>query len=246
MLSCRSSGAGTKSYQRRLSSADLVQEMTSGDRHRNLPPLPIVPYAVSLSLTAAYRAIRDCQKEPHIAYQDLITRCTILESLSHRWWSAGRMAKLGRMALSRLKSPNFAIQSAHSRGVGPRTRTVNSQLDRQRRPSREQVETAADEIENGDATQSIHNNARNSKEPSQHSHSQIAPIRPTTSVGAEADGRMVHADFPYQLRVPELSAGDMYKLTHLDNIFDDLFDFGLPAMNQNEDFWGISPPDGLS
>jgi hypothetical protein len=46
--------------------------------------------------------------------------------------------------------------------------------------------------------------------------------------------------------VPDLSAGDMYKLSYLDNLFDDLFDFGLPAMNQNVDFWGISPPDGLS
>jgi hypothetical protein len=156
------------------------------------------------------------------------------------------MAKLGRMALSRLKSPNFEIQSAHSRGVGSCTRAVNSQLDRQRRLSREQVETTAEEIENEDATQSIHNNARNSKEPSQPSHSQIAAVGPTTSVRAEADERMVHADFPYQQMVPDLSAGDMYKLTHLDNIFDDLFDFGLPAMNQNEDFWGVSPPDGLS
>lgn len=71
----------------------------------HLPPMPLVPYAVSLALTTAYRLIRDQPHDTNLqkAEHDLAQRCEILETLSGRWSSADAMAKLGRKALESLQ-----------------------------------------------------------------------------------------------------------------------------------------------
>jgi len=74
----------------------------------HVPPLPLIPYAVSLSLTVAYRLLRDKSPSTDVqqAKHDLEIRCEILEGLRKEWWSADAMAKLGRRALASLKPPS--------------------------------------------------------------------------------------------------------------------------------------------
>ncbi|KAJ4144999.1 hypothetical protein LMH87_003864 [Akanthomyces muscarius] len=63
MLSCRFSGPGTVPYRRRLASADAILLIASEQGADALPPLPLIPYAVSLSTTMIYRALRDGQRQ---------------------------------------------------------------------------------------------------------------------------------------------------------------------------------------
>lgn len=70
-----------------------------------MSPLPLVPYAVGLSLTVAYRGLRDNHLDAEQAQADLATRCETLEKLSTYWWTADAMARLGRKALKSLQQP---------------------------------------------------------------------------------------------------------------------------------------------
>ena len=74
----------------------------------DLPPLPLLPYAASLALTVAYRQLRDRSTSTNLEQvkRNLEIRCSLLESLSKRWWSADAMAKLGRKALRTSKAAN--------------------------------------------------------------------------------------------------------------------------------------------
>ena len=108
ILACRAGDATTISYQRRASAAARIQEIaTARDTDLHIPPLPLVPYAVSLSLTVAYRLLRDSRSaaDERSAKADLTCRCEVLEKLSARWSSAAAMAKLGRKALRSLQQP---------------------------------------------------------------------------------------------------------------------------------------------
>ncbi|KAJ5102851.1 transcriptional regulator family: Fungal Specific TF [Penicillium argentinense] len=69
-----------------------------GDR---LPPHPIVPYAISLSMGVSYRQLRSSKLITHFdrAKASLEACCTLLENLSLSWYSAEAMARLGRKAL---------------------------------------------------------------------------------------------------------------------------------------------------
>lgn len=99
MLSCRYSGPGTRHYNRRLTSADRILQLILEEGSDSLPPLPLIPYAMSLSTTMVYRAFRDGQREPQASYKDLDRCSTALEILSQRWTSAKGIAKLARRLL---------------------------------------------------------------------------------------------------------------------------------------------------
>lgn len=108
ILACRAGDSSTISYQRRAKAALRIQAITTArDTELHLPPLPLVPYAVSLSLTVAYRLWRDSRSaiDQGNAQADLTTRCEVLEKLGARWTSAAAMAKLGRKALKSLERP---------------------------------------------------------------------------------------------------------------------------------------------
>ena len=108
ILACRAGDATTLSYQRRAIAATRIQQIvTARDTDLHIPPLPLVPYAVSLSLTVAYRLLRDSKSaaDQRSAKDDLTCRCEVLEKLSARWKSAAAMAKLGRKALRSLQPP---------------------------------------------------------------------------------------------------------------------------------------------
>jgi hypothetical protein len=82
----------------------------SENRHTQLPPLPVIPYAATLSLTGGLCALRDAQKEREIAQKDVAVRSQILEKLSSCWQNAEVVAKLGRVALRSLKKPSARAQ----------------------------------------------------------------------------------------------------------------------------------------
>lgn len=96
MLSCRYSGPGTVHYNRRLSSADRVVEIISHRGYESLPPLPLVPYAMSMATTVMYRALHDNERDIYTAYQDLRLCCDTLDALSQQWTSAIGVAKLAK------------------------------------------------------------------------------------------------------------------------------------------------------
>ncbi|KAK2032531.1 hypothetical protein LX32DRAFT_555332, partial [Colletotrichum zoysiae] len=94
MLSCRYSGPGSVQYTRRLASADCVLNIITQETADGLPPLPLVPYAMSMSTTVIYRALRDGERLPERAYDDLEACSRNLETLSLVWSSARGVAKL--------------------------------------------------------------------------------------------------------------------------------------------------------
>ncbi|KAK1994905.1 hypothetical protein LX36DRAFT_583483 [Colletotrichum falcatum] len=96
MLSCRYSGPGSVQYMRRLTSADCVLKIITQETPNGLPPLPLVPYAMSMSTTVIYRALRDGERLPELAHNDLEACSKGLEALSLVWTSAEGVAKLVR------------------------------------------------------------------------------------------------------------------------------------------------------
>ncbi|EXJ89598.1 hypothetical protein A1O3_02665 [Capronia epimyces CBS 606.96] len=115
ILSCRAGGPTTASYARRISAADRIQQLLSNGGHTHIAPIPLVPYAVGLSLTVAYRSLRDhANVDPEQAQADLATRCETLEALSMYWWTADAMARLGRKALRSLQQPSVSKYSINN------------------------------------------------------------------------------------------------------------------------------------
>ena len=109
ILSCRNGGLNTASYHRRITAADRIESLLSDppNHHLAIPPLPLVPYAISLSLTVAYRGLRDhhFRDDPDRAQSALTARCEMLEGLSTYWWTAHGMSQLGRKALKSMQNP---------------------------------------------------------------------------------------------------------------------------------------------
>lgn len=108
----------TSSYVRQCLSAVRVISILSMECPDSLPPLPIVPYALSLAMSVAYRQFRQSKLQAHRnrAKEDLKTCCTLLNKLRSAWWSAGAMEDLGRAALS------MADRSPAARGSCDRRR----------------------------------------------------------------------------------------------------------------------------
>lgn len=129
MLSCRDSSPGTTSYRRRLRAADRVQELTMGGRWSHFPPLPILPYAVSLSLTVAFRAMLDFQKEITLVYQEISIRLEILKGLSAHWWTAKAMAAFATKVQDGIKFTSPQQQSLRSLNYDQNKTNANELLD---------------------------------------------------------------------------------------------------------------------
>ena len=113
ILSCRNACPNHASYTRRIRAANRIESLLSHptSAHPDTPaplaisPIPLVPYAIGLSLTVAYRGLRDHTSDHSRTASALSARCEMLESLSSRWWTADAMAKLGRKALKSMQNP---------------------------------------------------------------------------------------------------------------------------------------------
>jgi hypothetical protein len=105
-VACRAGIRGTKSYHRREAAANQIETILRCNPSVHESPLPVASYAASLSMTVAYRKLRDNQaasSSPALV-KSLAHRCEILESFRERWWSADAMARLGRKALRNIEA----------------------------------------------------------------------------------------------------------------------------------------------
>lgn len=81
-----------------------IHSIVASECRGNLPPLPIVPYAITLSMGVSYRQLRSSKLVTHFdrAKASLEACCSLLEDLSPQWYSAEAMARLGRKALHQI------------------------------------------------------------------------------------------------------------------------------------------------
>ncbi|KAJ5714536.1 uncharacterized protein N7483_011717 [Penicillium malachiteum] len=103
LLYCRHSNVGTAEYKFRVDCASRIQDLTSIEKHALLPPLPLITYAVSMSLAVAYQARGDNPSNAQKADEDLQARFNILKSLSKNDWKARQMARLAKRVIPSLK-----------------------------------------------------------------------------------------------------------------------------------------------
>jgi len=125
IVACRAGIRGTKSYNRREAAAKQIESILGSDPSVHQSPLPVASYAASLSMTVAYRKLRDNQvasSSPALV-ESLAYRCEVLESFKERWWSADAMARLGRKALQKFEAlsnvPDLDQQQAVTVVAGP-------------------------------------------------------------------------------------------------------------------------------
>ncbi|KAJ5815314.1 hypothetical protein N7474_007091 [Penicillium riverlandense] len=78
-----------------------IHSIVASECADELPPLPLVPYAITLSMGVSYRQLRSSKLITHLdrAKGSLEASCSLLEALSVYWYWAEAMARLGRKAL---------------------------------------------------------------------------------------------------------------------------------------------------
>ncbi|KAF2159213.1 hypothetical protein M409DRAFT_61032 [Zasmidium cellare ATCC 36951] len=105
MLSCRHGRPGSGTYSRRLESAERVVALLHGKGHEDVPPLPLVPYTLSMGTSVIYRALVDGQRTPWEAQNELTKCCDSLEVFSQRWTSAKGITRLAKRLLKHITLP---------------------------------------------------------------------------------------------------------------------------------------------
>ncbi|KAL2809297.1 hypothetical protein BJX63DRAFT_423974 [Aspergillus granulosus] len=97
------------SYTRQGLAAVRIYSLVATECAQRLPPLPIVPYAVALSMGVSYQQYRNSKLITHIdrAKSSIEACCALLEELSTSWYSAEAMARLGRKALHQIEGRAF-------------------------------------------------------------------------------------------------------------------------------------------
>ncbi|KAK2592771.1 hypothetical protein QQS21_009514 [Conoideocrella luteorostrata] len=114
MLSCRHSTPHTRPYERRFRSAERVQQLTANGRHSSLPPLPMVPYAVALSLTVTLRAAKDRpQAAEELTPMVASLQITLIELGKWSVQAAG-MSRLAQKLMGKLLVPSATSIKSNS------------------------------------------------------------------------------------------------------------------------------------
>ncbi|KAL4801405.1 hypothetical protein BDV18DRAFT_84898 [Aspergillus unguis] len=126
VLSCRyrpfyRSRSFEPSYTRQGLAAVRINSLVTSECAQTLPPLPIVPYAVSLSMGVSYQQFRSSRLITHFerAKSSLETCCGSLEKLGAYWYSAEAMARLGRKALRQIDGTSYEGDSNRSPNRSP-------------------------------------------------------------------------------------------------------------------------------
>lgn len=102
VLSCRFSGPGTAHYARRLVSSDRILALVGHGGYESLPPLPLIPYAMSMSMTVLYRAFRDGERDAASTTADLRHCYDALKGLSQHWTSVRGLSRMTKRLLKHL------------------------------------------------------------------------------------------------------------------------------------------------
>ena len=122
ILSCRSSSCDVRLSS---SAAQVRQNLSAtrltamhGDEFRNqVVLLPFVPYAISLSLSVAYREMRRSKVPMYRAraQNDVKANCRSLDQLGEIFWTARIMAQMGNATLRELDRVRSNVSDDQSR-----------------------------------------------------------------------------------------------------------------------------------
>ncbi|OJJ35725.1 hypothetical protein ASPWEDRAFT_51706 [Aspergillus wentii DTO 134E9] len=136
ILSCRSTlpdrpdGSSTSSIRQGLA-AVRIYSIVASECAQDLPPLPIVPYALALSMGVSYQQFRSSKLITHFdrAKASLVACCSLLEGLGVYWYSAEAMARLGRKALHQIEGAKVEsrgyVQEAKQKAPSGRTNNAS-------------------------------------------------------------------------------------------------------------------------
>lgn len=109
ILSCRARSSheaprSTASSVRQSLSATRVTSVVGQEFNNQLSMLPIIPYAVSLSLSVAYRELRNSKIPMYRSRARALLQknCSLLRELGGTFWSAEAMARLGEKTLKEM------------------------------------------------------------------------------------------------------------------------------------------------
>lgn len=126
ILSCRpklSDGINglEPSYVRQGLAAIRINSIVASECSQGLPPLPIVPYALSLSTGVSYQQFRSSKLITHFdrAKSSLQDCCSLLEGLAVYWYSAEAMARLGRKALQHMEEVRPDTRGRSEKQISP-------------------------------------------------------------------------------------------------------------------------------
>ncbi|KAK2733875.1 hypothetical protein CKAH01_08289 [Colletotrichum kahawae] len=225
MLSCRYSGPGSPQYNRRLASAGGVLSIISKEGSDRLPPLPLVPYAVSMATTVIYRALRDGQRDPETACEDLGLCCKALDVLSERWTTVKGVARLAKRLL-RFVERSLHEEQPHCTCSGPAGPVGGTAVA----ASRNGLSNSASV--GGNVPNSARIQAKIVPDPLHRNH----------SIDTERDS-MSEAQLP-------TSTGDLWdhgdvSYLQLDRAFYDMFDDGMPDIFRDPATWDfMHVPEG--
>ncbi|RAH45969.1 transcription factor domain-containing protein [Aspergillus brunneoviolaceus CBS 621.78] len=117
ILSCRyrlshPADLSKPSYVRQGLAAVRIHSIVATECSGSLPPLPIIPYAITLSMGVSYQQFRSSKLIIHLnrARAGLEASCVLLERVSAYWSTAEAMARLGRKALHQIDVSNPKYQ----------------------------------------------------------------------------------------------------------------------------------------
>lgn len=225
MLSCRFSGPGTIPYNRRLASADRIIEIVSQEQSGDLPPLPLVPYAVSMSTTMIYRALGNGQRELSAACDDLSVCCKVLHSLSKSWTGVRGVWKLASklwkvLATSASKSTSAPTASEEASGIAATApvQAPSPPLDTSRIDVRQNSGHMLNQQSHDDKS----------------SVTSACPESTTTLATPPQSSESINTN---QYGMPQAWTGFDPSFFQLDTAFNDLFDGGVPNFFRPHTAW---------
>ncbi|KAL4950063.1 hypothetical protein BDW69DRAFT_202399 [Aspergillus filifer] len=226
ILSCRyrpsQRPSGSRpSYTRQGLAAVRINLLVGSECARGLPPLPIVPYAVSLSMGVSYQQLRTSKLITHFnrAKASLESCCDLLQALGTYWYSAEAMARLGRKAMRQ-------IDGSASRNKSYRDPQMLSAMDTNNVSLNNQALVTAD----ADADASVVSLPTSSK-PSE-------SLRVPTSVVAHGQSIRPLDDEQHHVEQPVTGGGC---LADIDMLFDDFLDLSLPTHFWDPVFFSTEP-----
>ncbi|KAL4737387.1 hypothetical protein BDV11DRAFT_216724 [Aspergillus similis] len=129
--SCQHLSGSRPSHTRQGLAAVRINSLVASECAQGMPPLPVIPYAVSLSMGVSYQELRSSKLITHFnrARASLEACCNMLEELVS-WCSAEAMARLGRKALRQIdgisSSNDMLLVTVNGGGKNPNRNTASA------------------------------------------------------------------------------------------------------------------------
>ncbi|GKZ23023.1 hypothetical protein AbraIFM66951_008954 [Aspergillus brasiliensis] len=202
------------SYVRQGLAAIRIHSIAATECSHELPPLPVVPYALALSMGVSYQQFRSSKLITHLdrARTSLEACCTLLEELGEFWYSAEATARLGRKALHQIDEVELGHHQ-HGRAASPATPATQN--------PRAFLSPPPD----------------SSFDPAQGTLSNIRSGAPSSALGQELPPRPLCSQ---EISAPD---PDHDSFTDMDTLFGDFLDLSLPT-NFWDPLFMTEPPPG--